>query len=212
MPSSPMGPCSRGSTTVAGDAAPTSVVARPLSNGSGSTSGPSTASASGRGSIAKAASPASRAGPARSATTQLPSRVMPTGTTSKRSWSRAATTWRAVSGRRRAPPTVRRRAPPVGSSPPTGVEGTGGPWTAKLPPPRRRRWPVGGRYGGVVEFTAAEIASAVGGILHGDDVVVDGASIDSRTIDPGQLFVPAVGVRDGHTSSRRPSTPEPLRC
>lgn len=49
-----------------------------------------------------------------------------------------------------------------------------------------------------MRFTAAEIATAVGGVLHGDDVAVDGASIDSRTIEPGQLFVPAVGVRDGH--------------
>ncbi len=49
-----------------------------------------------------------------------------------------------------------------------------------------------------MRFTAAEIATAVGGALHGDDVAVDGASIDSRTLEPGQLFVPAIGVRDGH--------------
>lgn len=50
----------------------------------------------------------------------------------------------------------------------------------------------------VVRFRASEIAEAVDGVLHGDDTGVDGASIDSRTLSPGQLFVPVVGVRDGH--------------
>jgi UDP-N-acetylmuramoyl-tripeptide--D-alanyl-D-alanine ligase len=35
-------------------------------------------------------------------------------------------------------------------------------------------------------------------VLVGDDVTVDGASIDSRSIQPGQLFVPIVAERDGH--------------
>jgi UDP-N-acetylmuramoyl-tripeptide--D-alanyl-D-alanine ligase len=38
----------------------------------------------------------------------------------------------------------------------------------------------------------------LGGELHGPDADVDGASIDSRTIAPGQLFVPVVADRDGH--------------
>ncbi len=38
----------------------------------------------------------------------------------------------------------------------------------------------------------------MGGEVFGRDVGVDGASIDSRSIRPGQLFVPIVDVRDGH--------------
>jgi UDP-N-acetylmuramoyl-tripeptide--D-alanyl-D-alanine ligase len=49
-----------------------------------------------------------------------------------------------------------------------------------------------------VRFTAGDIAKATGGELVGDDVTIDGASIDSRTIAPGQLFVPIVAERDGH--------------
>ncbi len=49
-----------------------------------------------------------------------------------------------------------------------------------------------------MRFTATEIADAVGGVLVGDDVVCEGASIDTRTIGIGQLFVPIVGERDGH--------------
>lgn len=50
-----------------------------------------------------------------------------------------------------------------------------------------------------MRFTAGEIASATGGRLVGDDVTIDGASIDSRTIERGRLFVPIVGERvDGH--------------
>ena len=49
-----------------------------------------------------------------------------------------------------------------------------------------------------VRFTTGEAARATGGTLEGDDVEVDGASIDSRTLEPGQLFVPIVGERDGH--------------
>lgn len=54
---------------------------------------------------------------------------------------------------------------------------------------------------GGVRFTAFEIARAVGGTVvggDGDGVKVDGASIDSRTLAPGQLFVPVMGDRDGH--------------
>lgn len=45
---------------------------------------------------------------------------------------------------------------------------------------------------------ASRIASAVGGVLHGPDVAVDGASFDSRSVRPGELFVPIVAERDGH--------------
>ena len=38
----------------------------------------------------------------------------------------------------------------------------------------------------------------MGGEVFGRDVGVDGASIDSRSIRPGQLFVPIVDERDGH--------------
>nr|WP_197505634.1 UDP-N-acetylmuramoyl-tripeptide--D-alanyl-D-alanine ligase [Gordonia sp. LAM0048] len=49
-----------------------------------------------------------------------------------------------------------------------------------------------------MHFRASEVAQAVGGELLGPDVQIDGASIDSRSIRPGQLFVPIVAERDGH--------------
>ena len=49
-----------------------------------------------------------------------------------------------------------------------------------------------------MRWRASDVATAVGGELRGADVQVDGASIDSRSIRPGQLFVPIVGDRDGH--------------
>jgi UDP-N-acetylmuramoyl-tripeptide--D-alanyl-D-alanine ligase len=53
-------------------------------------------------------------------------------------------------------------------------------------------------YRGAVKFTASEIATATGGTLVGRDVDVEGASIDSRDVASGQLFVALVGDRDGH--------------
>jgi len=49
-----------------------------------------------------------------------------------------------------------------------------------------------------VRFSTSDVASELGGELVGPDVVVDGASIDSRTVGPGQLYVPIVAARDGH--------------
>lgn len=49
-----------------------------------------------------------------------------------------------------------------------------------------------------MRFTTSSIATAVGGELVGDDVVVEGAAIDSRALRVGQLFVPVRGTRDGH--------------
>jgi UDP-N-acetylmuramoyl-tripeptide--D-alanyl-D-alanine ligase len=49
-----------------------------------------------------------------------------------------------------------------------------------------------------VRWRASEVARAVGGTLRGADVELHGASIDSRSVGPGQLFVPIVGDRDGH--------------
>ena len=49
-----------------------------------------------------------------------------------------------------------------------------------------------------MRFRASQVARAVGGQLVGDDVDIDGASQDSRTIRPGALFVPIVAERDGH--------------
>lgn len=42
------------------------------------------------------------------------------------------------------------------------------------------------------------MAEATGGSLLGPDVAVDGAAFDSRSLAPGQLFVPIVADRDGH--------------
>lgn len=44
----------------------------------------------------------------------------------------------------------------------------------------------------------SEVTAHVGGELIGPDVSIEGASIDSRTIRPGQLYVPIVAGRDGH--------------
>jgi UDP-N-acetylmuramoyl-tripeptide--D-alanyl-D-alanine ligase len=42
------------------------------------------------------------------------------------------------------------------------------------------------------------VAAATGGRHHGPDVVLDGASFDTRSLRPDQLFVPLVAERDGH--------------
>jgi len=49
-----------------------------------------------------------------------------------------------------------------------------------------------------MRFTATEIAAITGGSLIGPDVECNGASIDSRSIGEGELFVPIVADRDGH--------------
>ncbi|MDO8364386.1 MAG: UDP-N-acetylmuramoyl-tripeptide--D-alanyl-D-alanine ligase [Actinomycetota bacterium] len=49
-----------------------------------------------------------------------------------------------------------------------------------------------------MRFRAHEVASATNGRLHGPDVEIDGVSFDSRSLQPGQLFVPLVADRDGH--------------
>jgi UDP-N-acetylmuramoyl-tripeptide--D-alanyl-D-alanine ligase len=46
-------------------------------------------------------------------------------------------------------------------------------------------------------WTAAEIAAATGGQASGD-FTATGVSIDSRSVEPGDLFVALAGVRDGH--------------
>jgi UDP-N-acetylmuramoyl-tripeptide--D-alanyl-D-alanine ligase len=49
-----------------------------------------------------------------------------------------------------------------------------------------------------MRLSAAELAAHLDGELVGPDVGMDGASIDSRTIRPGQLYAPIVAARDGH--------------
>ena len=49
-----------------------------------------------------------------------------------------------------------------------------------------------------MRLRAVDVATAVGGELVGPDVTVDCASIDSRTLVAGQLFVPVFAERDGH--------------
>jgi UDP-N-acetylmuramoyl-tripeptide--D-alanyl-D-alanine ligase len=49
-----------------------------------------------------------------------------------------------------------------------------------------------------MRFMAADVANATGGALVGQNAHLSGASFDSRTITPGQLFVPIVAERDGH--------------
>src|SRR5579872_5709016 len=47
-------------------------------------------------------------------------------------------------------------------------------------------------------WTSAEIAAAAGGRLEGAPFEAMGVSIDSRSIEPGDLFVALAGARDGH--------------
>jgi len=47
-------------------------------------------------------------------------------------------------------------------------------------------------------WTADEIIAATGGQLAGRPFAATGVSIDSRSIEPGDLFVALAGVRDGH--------------
>ena len=49
-----------------------------------------------------------------------------------------------------------------------------------------------------MRFSAESVAAATGGRLVGPDVTIDGVSFDSRSLQPGQLFVPIVAERDGH--------------
>ena len=47
-------------------------------------------------------------------------------------------------------------------------------------------------------WTSDEIIAATGGRLSGSPFNVTGVSIDTRTLEPGDLFVALAGVRDGH--------------
>src|SRR5437879_2156455 len=49
-----------------------------------------------------------------------------------------------------------------------------------------------------VLWTSDEIVAATRGKLAGKPFVATGVSIDTRTIEPGDLFVALGGVRDGH--------------
>ncbi len=49
-----------------------------------------------------------------------------------------------------------------------------------------------------MQLRTIDLAAALGGRLEGPDVIVDGATQDSRTVTVGQLFVPIVAERDGH--------------
>ncbi len=49
-----------------------------------------------------------------------------------------------------------------------------------------------------MRFAASRLAEVLDGELHGPDAEVDGASVDSRSLTPGQLFVPVIADRDGH--------------
>jgi len=49
-----------------------------------------------------------------------------------------------------------------------------------------------------MRFTTSEVAAATGGEVFGRETEVDGVTIDSRLVLPGQLFVPIVAARNGH--------------
>jgi UDP-N-acetylmuramoyl-tripeptide--D-alanyl-D-alanine ligase len=50
----------------------------------------------------------------------------------------------------------------------------------------------------VMRMMASDAAAGIGGRLLGPDIEFDGASFDTRSIRPGQLFVPIVADRNGH--------------
>lgn len=51
----------------------------------------------------------------------------------------------------------------------------------------------------MIEMTLAEVADAVGGVAHGEATVTGAAFVDTRTPEPGGLFVAIAGERvDGH--------------
>ncbi|MDB5441043.1 MAG: UDP-N-acetylmuramoylalanyl-D-glutamyl-2,6-diaminopimelate--D-alanyl-D-alanyl ligase [Caulobacteraceae bacterium] len=47
-------------------------------------------------------------------------------------------------------------------------------------------------------WTSSEIAAATGGVALGAAFACDGVSIDTRGLEPGDLFVALAGARDGH--------------
>lgn len=49
-----------------------------------------------------------------------------------------------------------------------------------------------------VIFSTSDVAEIVGGVTSGPICTIDGASIDSRSVAVGALFVPIVAARDGH--------------
>ncbi|MEM7272024.1 MAG: UDP-N-acetylmuramoyl-tripeptide--D-alanyl-D-alanine ligase [Actinomycetota bacterium] len=49
-----------------------------------------------------------------------------------------------------------------------------------------------------MQFQLSSLAAAIGAGHHGPDATVAGVSIDSRTVEDGNLFVPIVAERDGH--------------
>ena len=50
-----------------------------------------------------------------------------------------------------------------------------------------------------MELTIEEVADATNGIIYGErDVIITGVSIDARTLQNGDLFIPLVAERDGH--------------
>ncbi len=53
-------------------------------------------------------------------------------------------------------------------------------------------------YNRPVIFSTSEVAEIVGGAVYGPICTIEGASIDSRSVADGALFVPIVAERDGH--------------
>lgn len=49
-----------------------------------------------------------------------------------------------------------------------------------------------------MKIQASAAAAGIGGRLIGPDVEFDGASFDTRSLQPGQMFVPIVAERNGH--------------
>ena len=49
-----------------------------------------------------------------------------------------------------------------------------------------------------MRLMAADVAKATNGILVGQNAHLSGVSFDSRSVRPGQLFVPITAERDGH--------------
>ena len=50
-----------------------------------------------------------------------------------------------------------------------------------------------------MQFNTSQIANVTSGESFGDEKEVEGATQDSRQVQPGCLFVPLISQRDGHS-------------
>ena len=181
VPSSPIGPCSNGSTTVTSSspAAPASLAMTSATD----TDGPVVSSRSG-----SAPGPAARAAWAASPSAHSPLVEMPIGVTR---YLRRVDRRQHV-GRRHAADVVLGRLAAVEHDEVDAAH-DGQRYCHAVRCARGRL-----RYRSASEVPRVRRRRGDRRTLVGDDVELDGASFDTRTLRPGELFVPLVAERDGH--------------